>query len=54
MSSVYEQNKKSIYNWNARNPDRKKELNRIYQRRRYVWKKISADFRHILLDEYIF
>ena len=50
MSSNYAQNKKSIYNWNARNPERKKELDRFYHNRRYHWRRIAAIFRNILLD----
>ena len=50
MSSVYSQNKKAIYNWNARNPERKKELDRMSQYRRYHWRRITEIFRNILLE----
>ena len=44
--------KKSIYKWRARNPQRYLDANIKYRMRNYYWNKISREFNNILLDEY--
>jgi hypothetical protein len=49
MTGTYLQNKKSIYNWVAKNPDRHREINRINQRRYDRWRAIQKVYLQILL-----
>ena len=50
MSGTYQQNKISIYNWNAKNLERKNQINRDSYRRRTDWKNVCKMFRFILLE----
>lgn len=54
MATSYAKNKVHIYNWNAKNPDKCRELCKLRQRRHQAWKKISLIFRFILIDEPLF
>ena len=51
MTMSYATNKAHIYAWNAKNIERKRELERNYGRKRYHWKKICSVFRNILIDD---
>ncbi len=54
MSGTYQQNKKSIYNWCAKNMDKKREINRgccaRYHAKKRAWKNVCQVFNSILLD----
>jgi hypothetical protein len=49
MPPTYKQNKVHIYKWREQNRERKKELDRIHQRKRYFWKVESKIYLNILL-----
>jgi len=49
MGQSYAKNKVHILNWNAKNPDKKRELSRINQRRYDEWYRIKKIFLNILL-----
>ena len=51
MTGTYHQNKKSIYNWIAKNKVKYNEYRRIKQQHWRAWKKISREFMNILLDD---
>lgn len=51
MTGSYQNNKKSIQNWVAKNKDKKKAYDAIHSKRHWEWKKISRLFRLILIDE---
>jgi hypothetical protein len=46
---TYEQNKKHIYKWREQNREKKKELDKKHQRKKYCWKQIKTEFLHILI-----
>lgn len=48
-SPSYAQNKQHIMKWREHNYERKKELDRIHQNRRNIWKKIKIEFLQILI-----
>ena len=51
MVMTYAKNKVHIYNWVAKNADRKREINKMVMRRsRDPWLKICYIFNRILLD----
>ncbi len=54
MSGTYQQNKISIYNWNAKNLEKKREINRgccaRYKAKKREWKNVCQIFNLILLD----
>jgi hypothetical protein len=49
MSGSYINNKKSIYNYRAKNLDKYNEYNRIYKIKMRIWKKIQLEFFNILI-----
>ena len=49
MTLLYEKNKKNIYNWVAKNPDRHREINKILQRKYDRWRAIQKVYLQILL-----
>jgi len=49
MSPTYEKNKKHIYNWRKKNPDRKREGDLKSGQKRCQWLKIQRVFLKILL-----
>ncbi len=51
MTGSYENNKKSIQNWVAKNKDKKKAYDAIHSKRHWEWKKICRLFRLILIDD---
>lgn len=51
MSGSYLNNKKSIYNWREKNPERCEELKRKSNERRKDWCKVCVVFRRILIDD---
>ncbi len=54
MSGTYKQNKLSIYNWNAKNYERNREINKAcvnrYRAKKMAWKNIIKVFNSILLE----
>jgi len=50
MHGTYLQNKKSIYNYRQKNLEKCRAIQREYNRRAYIWKKISKEFLAILRD----
>jgi hypothetical protein len=50
MSGSYINNKKSIYNYRAKNLERWNELSKISKRKMRLWKKIQIEFFNILLS----
>ncbi len=49
MTGTYLQNKKSIYNWREKNPDKYREFVRIKQRTYDRWRAIQKVYLQILL-----
>jgi hypothetical protein len=50
MPVSYAKNKVHIYNWNAKNPERSRELSRARTKRYDTWKRIQKIYFNILLD----
>ena len=50
MPSSYVKNKKFIYNWREKNPDRYRELSKLAKRRADMFKKERNRLFRILLD----
>jgi hypothetical protein len=50
MTTSYLDNKKHIYNYRLKYPDKHKERNRNDVRRYRLWKKVQFEFLNILLD----
>jgi len=48
-SPTYKQNKKSIYRWKELNPNRVRQIDLKYKKKRYQWIKIQFEFFNILL-----
>jgi len=51
MPLSYKQNKVHIYNWRLKNPEKLKEQNKKDCKKYYHYKKISIEFRNILIDD---
>lgn len=51
--AAYLETKPYIYIWRARNPEKNKEVNRRAAAKSYAWKKITKQFRLILIDEFL-
>ena len=49
MPPTYAQNKEHIYKWRLHNAERKRELDRKHQNKRFCWKKIQKEFLLILI-----
>lgn len=47
--ATYQNNKKNIYKWRAKNAEHNREVNRLAKRRHDNWKKIQKVFLGILL-----
>ena len=57
MTTIYDQkHKEYIYDWNARNPERRREIGLASQRRydakKREWRNVCKLFRLILLEEH--
>jgi len=49
MHGTYLQNKKSIYNYREKNPEKIKQILKKAYQKRATWKKIQIEFFNILL-----
>lgn len=50
MTSIYSTNKKHIYNYRLKYPEKHNEKNRLDAKKHRRWKKIQFEFLNILLD----
>ena len=50
MPTTYALNKKHIYNYRAKYPDKYREVNKKSELKRRNWRKIQMEFLNILLD----
>jgi hypothetical protein len=53
MSGSYLSNKKSIYNYRAKNVDKYNEYMKNTMKRKYDWKKIQKEFLNILIVNFV-
>jgi hypothetical protein len=57
MSNVYERSKASILLWQKKNYEKNRQSNneasRNYRARKKLWAEISADFRRILIADFL-
>ena len=53
MSGSYLSNKKSIYNYRAKNVDKYNEYMKNTMKRKYDWKKIQKEFLNILIINFV-
>lgn len=54
MRGTYLQNKKALYNWREKNPEKYREISRLSARKKYArqrWIKLTAEYLGILLNE---
>lgn len=53
MSGSYSSNKKSIYNYRAKNLDKYNDYMRVYKKKKYDWQKIQKEFLNILICNFV-